>query len=324
MRSTEPKAVAVAAGCLINPRGEVLICQRPLGKIAAGKWEFPGGKIEPGESARSALIRELREELGVEVRSARPLIRVVHDYSDRRVLLEVWRVLQYSGELHPHDGQAFAWVPPGELDSWELLAADWPVVSALQLPNDYVFTPVNIAGPMLSAGLKSLPHGSLLRLRCPQLTDSEYELTARKLVADASPLGLQVILDRAPAMAEAVGAAGWHASAANLQTLRQRPLPQALWFAASCHDKEEILRARDLGADFCVAGPVQVTATHPEGLPLGWERLRALAHAFNRPLYAIGGLGPQNHADAWAAGAQGVAGIRAYWSFDSSVASGGV
>src|SRR5579884_2935910 len=100
--------IPVACGVLINDRGEVLIAERPPDKLAAGKWEFPGGKIEPGESVEAALARELREELGIEVREARRLLRLRQDYSDRKVWLDTWLVTGWSGALHPHEGQRFA------------------------------------------------------------------------------------------------------------------------------------------------------------------------------------------------------------------------
>ncbi|MGH8541632.1 MAG: NUDIX domain-containing protein, partial [Stenotrophobium sp.] len=113
--------IPVAAGCMVNAAGEVLIAQRPDGKIAAGLWEFPGGKIEPGESAHGALVRELHEELGVTVRAARPLIRIAHEYSDRSVILDTWLVSGFDGEPHARENQALAWVLPSRLSDYPLL-----------------------------------------------------------------------------------------------------------------------------------------------------------------------------------------------------------
>lgn len=308
--------ISVAAGCLINPRGEVLICQRPVGKIAAGKWEFPGGKIEAGESAYDALRRELSEELDVQIVEARPLIRITHAYSDRTVMLDTWRITQWVGEPRPRENQAIAWVRPTALSQWDLLAADAPIVSALRLPMDYIFTPPDVDAGRLISGLKRLPSGALLRLRSPFMDDRAYEKLARDLLPHCRQHGLQLLLDRTPEMVVALGAAGWHANAGTLRHTQNRALPPSLWFAASCHDESEIALARGLGADFYVIGPVQRTATHPDGAALGWDRFRSLACAVSRPVYAIGGLGPQHHSIAWDSGAQGVAGIRAYWSQD--------
>jgi 8-oxo-dGTP diphosphatase len=311
--------IAVAAGCLLNAAGEVLIAQRPVGKIAAGQWEFPGGKIEHGESARQALVRELHEELGVQVREARPLIRITHDYSDRTVQLDTWRVSTFEGEPHGRENQAFAWVRPEKLHEYPLLAADKPIVTALRLPPDYVFTVPDMSYAEMLPRLASLPVGALLRLRQPALSDSAYADLAAALVPRCHQFGLGLMLDREPSQVAAVGASGWHASGAQLKHLTRRPLPDTQWFAASVHNEAELQRAQELGADFVVLGAVQSTASHPDAATLGRTRFAELVARANLPVYAIGGVGPAQHASVFAHYAQGTAGISAYWSVPSSV-----
>lgn len=296
--------IPVAAGCLIDSAGRVLIAQRPPGKIAAGKWEFPGGKIEPGESPRAALQRELREELGIEVRDARPLIRIRHGYSDRTVILDTWCITRWDGTLHGHDGQAFDWVARADLPRHDLLAADLPIVSALRLPEHYVFS----AGAPDAVALARLPPGALLRLRCPELDDRAYEALARTL-ARRWP---RLVLDRAPALSRDLGA-GWHATSTVLRSVLARHARNLDLSLASCHDEAEIALARERGFHGVVLGPVLPTASHPGAATLGWERFAALAQSANVPVYGIGGLGPAQLGSAFAAYAQGVAGISAYW-----------
>lgn len=310
--------IQVAAGCLVNAAGEVLIAQRPAGKIAAGQWEFPGGKIEAGESARDALVRELHEELGVEVRAARPLIRITHAYTDRTVVLDTWRVSAFEGNPHGRENQAFAWVRPENLHTYPLLAADGPIVTALRLPVDYVFTPFAASLQTLLHGLPHLPRGALLRLRQPSLSDAAYLQSARALAAACREWDLQLMLDCDPAAVNALGAAGWHASAAQLRTLTHRPVAQDQWFAASVHDEAELRLAQKLGVDFVVLGALQSTATHPGKDAMGWTRFAELVSQSNRPVFAIGGVGPAQHAQVFAQYAQGTAGISAYWSVPSS------
>jgi 8-oxo-dGTP diphosphatase len=123
----------VVAAAVIDAAGRVLIAQRPLGKHLAGGWEFPGGKLEPGEDRSAGLARELREELGITLTGApRPLIRVRHAYGYGEVLIDMWVVRQYSGEPRGLDGQALRWCTPEELESVELLPADAPIVAALR------------------------------------------------------------------------------------------------------------------------------------------------------------------------------------------------
>src|SRR5882672_9525110 len=126
--------IHVVAAAVTDQQGRVLIAQRPPGKHLAGMWEIPGGKLEPGEGRGHGLARELREELGIEIRDPRPLIRVRHTYPYGEVLIDMWVVSRYSGEPKGLDGQALRWCHPDELATADLLPADRPIVRALRLP----------------------------------------------------------------------------------------------------------------------------------------------------------------------------------------------
>jgi mutator protein MutT len=125
----------VVAAAVTDLAGRVLIAQRPPGKHLAGRWEFPGGKLDAGEDRRAGLARELREELGITLLPPlRPLIRVRHTYDYGEVLIDMWVARQYSGEPRGLEGQALRWCTGDELESVELLPADGPIVAALRLP----------------------------------------------------------------------------------------------------------------------------------------------------------------------------------------------
>jgi 8-oxo-dGTP diphosphatase len=124
-------SISVVAGALFDAQGRVLIAQRPPGKALAGRWEFPGGKLNEGEDAFVGLARELREELGVAVAAAEPLIRYSHRYADRVVWLDMWVVTEWSGEPHGLDGQALKWVQLEVLPGEDILEADQPIIEAL-------------------------------------------------------------------------------------------------------------------------------------------------------------------------------------------------
>ncbi len=305
MPSTGRKYVHIAAGALRNARGEILICQRPAHKPYPGEWEFPGGKVEAGESAERALGRELHEELGVTVTQSRPLIRLRHEYPDLAVDLDTWLVTAWEGEPRSSEHPASAWVLPDDLSRWQLLAADQPIVRALRLPAHLVFTPPQFEASMACA---SWPD-AFLRLRLPGASDAAYRATAQSL-ADA---GQRLLLDRDPADVSLLNAGGFHATAAVLKQLRARPVAADKWFGVSCHCADDLARARSLDADYAVLGPVRRTATHPDATTLGWEKFAQLATGAGLPVYAIGGLGPDDLAMAWQHGAQGVAGISAFW-----------
>jgi len=124
--------IRVVAAVIRDELGRVLISQRPEGKHYAGLWEFPGGKVEAGEAAESALRRELREELGIEVAGCEPLLSLRHEYPERQVELWVWTVEQYAGVAQGLEGQALRWLTVSELRGIELLPADLPIIERLE------------------------------------------------------------------------------------------------------------------------------------------------------------------------------------------------
>ncbi|MFN2308148.1 MAG: Nudix family hydrolase [Gammaproteobacteria bacterium] len=316
----QPRNVChVVAAVIVNAHGEVLVSRRHANAHQGGLWEFPGGKVEAHETALQALRRELHEELGIELRAARPLIRIPHQYPDQAVLLEVWRVSAFRGEAHGREGQPVQWLAPTRLREFAFPAANRPVVVAARLPDRYLITPE--PGADFSARLeRAFAAGiRLVQLRARTLPEADYLQLARSVCAQARRHGAEVLLNADPAQAALivqiaeVGAAGVHLSAARLRTLERRPLPADLWLAASCHTADELAQAARIGCDFAVLGPVQATASHPGAPPLGWEALRTLTEHAALPVYALGGLHPADLEAAWQAGAQGIAAIRALW-----------
>jgi 8-oxo-dGTP diphosphatase len=168
-----------------------------------------------------------------------------------------------------------------------------------------VFTPADFEPSLACARWPD----SMLRLRLPAADDAAYRAIAGALAGS----GERLLLDRDPDDVERLAAAGFHATAKRLRALRARPVAAGRWFGASCHDAADLARARELGADYAVLGPVRPTRTHPGAVPLGWEGFARLATGAGLPVYAIGGVGPDDLQTAWRHGAQGVAGISAFW-----------
>lgn len=308
--------IHVVAAVLEDEAGRVLLAQRRADSHQGGLWEFPGGKVEPGEGAGEALRRELREEIAVEVLAHRPLIRVRHAYADRTVVLDVHRVTAYAGEATGLEGQPLAWVCRGELDRYPMPAADRPIVTAIRLPDTYAITPPDPGDrDAFAASLKSLLRRGhrLVQLRLPGLDRAAVEPYARGALALCGELGARLLVHRDVELAAAVGADGVHLTAAQVRSLTERPMPPGRLVAASCHDGEELSRAEALGADFAVLGPVLPTASHPGAPHLGWDRFAALVEAARIPVFALGGMTPALLETAWRQGAQGVAGIRGFW-----------
>ena len=306
--------IHVAAAVIANTRGEVLISRRPEQVHQGGLWEFPGGKLEPGETVYQGLQRELHEELGLEVQAARPLIRVPHQYPDKAVLLDVWQVTKFSGEAHGREGQPVRWVPVEQLVTFEVPAANRPIVSAARLPDRYLITP-EPAPDFLDRLEHAFARGlKLVQLRAKTLDTAAYTELAQTVCRLAADYSAQVLLNAEPALVRDVGAAGVHLTSDRLLALPSRPLPPELWVAASCHSVDELAHAARIGVDFAVVGPVQPTASHPGQAHLGWAGLRSLTEAATLPVFALGGVGVADIETAWNAGAQGIAAIRDLWS----------
>ena len=305
----------VVVGILINNQSEVLITQRRHGTHLAGLWEFPGGKLESGESRIQALSRELHEELGVEVKQAEPLIQIRHHYPERDVLLDVWKVTQYLREPYGREQQPLQWVLPKTLHSFNLPPADKPIVKALSLPDYYVILDADNQSP---ADLyQQLQDNAANRcfvflLRSKSLDSERYCGLAMDLIELSKKLHVKLLLNSSVDQVIDLGAAGLHLSAQAASLLEQRPLAQNLLLGVSCHSESELLAAQRLDADFALLSPVQHTQSHSDSIPLGWDQFSKLVDQINVPVYALGGLTIADLAKGKHCGAQGLAGISAF------------
>jgi len=306
--------VPVAAAVILRADGRVLLAQRPAGKAYAGYWEFPGGKLEPGESPRAALERELHEELGLSVRRAAPWLVQRFVYPHAHVELHFFRVFAWDGEPVGHDGQAFAWQTPGHFDVAPLLPANTTVLRALVLPSVYGIT---MAGDVGEAAFLARARVALDRgLRLIQLREKDWPVARQRALAEAllalaAPTGAQVLLNGDAERARAWGCAGVHWTAAALAAASERPA--GMLCAASCHTREDVERAATLGIDFAVLGPVLPTSTHPGAPALGWDGFARCVAATAIPVFALGGLALDDLEVAIMHGAHGVALRRGAW-----------
>ena len=308
------RIIEVSAAVLQRPDGTFLLAQRPPGKIWAGYWEFPGGKIELGETPYHALVRELREELGITVQTAYTWLTRIFTYPHATVRLNFFRVTAWSGELHPHEGQQFSWQQPTDVLVSPVLPANAPILHALELPPLYAISNASELGveefmlrlqTSLHAGLR------LIQLREKDLASDRLRALAQRVVAIAHAHGARVLLNANVALALDVGADGVQLTSMQLSELTQRP--EIDWCAASCHNAEELRRAEALGCDFALLSPVLPTKSHQGAPHLGWENFAATAAGSTIPVYALGGLNPQDMQLAWQHGAHGIALLRQAW-----------
>lgn len=309
------RVVPVAAAVITRPDGQVLLAQRPPGKAFAGYWEFPGGKLEPGETARQALARELAEELGIRVRRAAPWLVQRFVYPHAHVELHFFRVYEWDGEPVGHDGQAFAWQEPGAFDVAPLLPANTLVLRALLLPQ---ICGITMAAEFGEAGFlvrarTALEGGlKLIQFREKEWPQARQRALCIELGILARTHGARVLLNGSEDNARAWGCAGVHWTAAALAAANARP--ENLLCSASCHTREEIAKAGALGLDFALLGPVAPTPTHPDAIALGWDGFAATAESAALPVFALGGLLKSDLGAAIAHGAHGVALRRAAWT----------
>ena len=303
--------VDVAAAVIERPDGSFLLAQRPPGKVYAGWWEFPGGKVEDGEAADHALARELHEELGIDVQTAYPWITRVHVYEHATVRLSFFRVTRWRGDPQAREKQSFVWQRIDAPIAEPMLPANAPVLASLALPLEYAITDAQTIGAAEQLSLVEARMKDGLRL--VQVRDKDHWERTRLIyvvTSMARQYGAKVLVNGGPA------ADGIHFSAAQLMTMRSRPEagPNCTLMAASCHTVDELGHAMAIGLDFVVLGPVKPTRSHPGAHVLGWDNFRRIAEGASIPVYAIGGLRRSDMDDARRAGAHGLAMISGSWS----------
>lgn len=316
--------IEVAVAILIKSDGSFLLGQRPTGKPYAGYWEFPGGKLETGETVFHALQRELEEELGLQIHHATPWITRVFVYPHATVRLHFWRVQEksggWSGTPQGRENQAFGWFHLNALQTAEpavtpLLPATLPVLRWLTLPPFYAISAAKQLGTAeflkrLRARIAAndLP---LLQLREPELSAEQFSMLFNEVRAIIADGDTQLLVNSVHPKIYWEQANGVHLRAVDLMQTEQRP--PFKYVAASCHIRTELEHAAYLDGDFAVLGSVHSTRSHPEQIGLGWASWKALAEHSAVPIYAIGGLQKNELEIAEQYGAHGLAMISGAW-----------
>ncbi len=315
------KLVHVAVGVIVNADGKILIAKRPVNVHQGGLWEFPGGKVDAGETIEQALVRELHEELAIDVLASQPLIQIRHHYPDKSVLLDVHKITQFTGYPIGNEGQPVQWVDAKALENFEFPAANRPIISAINLPEKYAITGAYLDEVDFVARLNSVLAKDV---RLVQLRVANFNADTHQFLLDAA---LEAI-DRSNAnlvincsLAEYNRATqsrlniafGLHLNRHHAAVINQRPVDGQVLFGVSCHNAEEVVHAQHIGADYLLLSPVLPTDSHPSATLLGWESFSALAELANVPVYALGGVDEGHITMAHSFGAQGVAGISAWW-----------
>jgi len=311
-----PDFTHVVAGVMTDARGRILLARRLEGRELAGLWEFPGGKVEPGEPPEIALVRELREELGIEAEIGEPVICIPHATPRKRLQLDVRRIHRWQGTPKGCEGQALAWVQPEKLPRYEMPPADRPVLAALMQPDRYFITPtpqIDDAAWLTLVETAVTTHAvKRIQVRMPGIESSHQRTLLSALMARQALQGAELWVNGEPGLAREFGL-GLHLRTNQLHdpTIIVHDLPR---LAASCHTLDELNRACTLGCRFGVLGPILPTTTHPGHPGIGWDGFAAQREHSDLPIYAIGGLSQNDIATARQYGAQGIAAISAFIS----------
>jgi len=306
--------IHVAVGVLLNEVRDVLVARRHELSHQGGLWEFPGGKLEAGESVEEGLRREFREEVGVEIHHAYPLRKIRHDYGDKSVLLDVWRIDGFAGQPRGLEGQPVEWRPVSHLQASDFPAANAPIIEALQLPGLMAITPAAANWPQLEQILESLvaQEIGLIQLRQKQLSGDVYLQWYQRALKLCQNHAVRLLFNHDTAALPDGGVPGLHVSARRLAKLQARPVIDSCLFSASCHNAVELQRAEQLGADFVTLSPVQATPKYESGQILGWSRFSELRREASLSVYALGGIDLAAWQTARQHGADGIAGIRLF------------
>lgn len=344
-----PESRLHVAVAVIIKDGRVLISKRAHNVHQGSLWEFPGGKVETGETITEALFREVKEELGIIIKKSRPLIKLVYDYPDKSVLLETRIVTVFDGKEYVFnsavkqqfglEGQRVEWLALENLNDYQFPQANKAIINALNLAQCYLITPDCEPEPghirqFIEQFSNSLQLNSLVQLRIPSLFDNkEPDKLVKILCAIAQKRNVRVLanssmikFNRTQFDIMAI-TAGIHLTSVHLhepflcedglykedfiKSYRQR-FPEKI-IAASCHGLKDIERANQLGLDFIVISPVQHTTSHPEQKSLGWEQFKLLTDMAEMPVFALGGMSKNDIVQAQNNGAQGISAIRSLW-----------
>ena len=314
MSAVQRKIVHVAAAVITRPDGSFLLGQRAPDTFYPGYWEFPGGKVEAGETPRAALIRELDEELGMDVEAAYPWITREHVYEHAHVSLHFFEVPAWKGEIRDHVHAALSWQRADAMTVEPMLPANGPILKALRLPRTMGIThagEIGVAAQLarldtaLAGGLR------LVQIREAGLAADERTAFAEAVVLRCRAVGALVVINDDMELARHTKADGLHLPACRLAELDERP--DFEWVGASCHNRAELEKAAALGFDYALLGNVKPTLSHPERAPLGWEAFGGMIGKLPLPVFALGGLAANDLTDAKTAGAHGIAAIRSIW-----------
>ena len=313
--------VQVAVAIILNQDHEVLIALRPNTAHQGGLWEFPGGKLETGESIEDALKRELLEELDISLLESQLFKTIQYQYPDKAVILNIHIVSSFSGEPKGVEGQPIQWKSIDQLKVENFPAANRCIVHALQLPEKYMITgPFSDQDDFLLRLENSLRLGiKLVQLRCKHIDQVSFMQLSDQARIVCEKYRATLLLNSSPEIFRQMQADGLHLSSQMLHLLEVRPIGLDKLLSVSCHTAEDIRHAQKINADIILLSPVKETTSHPGVNGIGWKAFADLISDIDIPVYALGGMKQDDISKALKYGAQGIAAISSFWKEDIKI-----
>lgn len=309
------KQIHVAVGVIVNNQGQYFISRRHDHLHQGGLWEFPGGKVEPDESALVALRRELHEELGIQVKQAQPLVKLAYQYPDKSVLLDVWLVDSYEGMAQNQQGQASSWVALSELSDYSFPDANRGILTCLNYSVYYAITGKyrDLEDYLFKLQNCLLKRPALVQCRIKESLEDRFLdfVYISKKLCDQN--GTKLIVNSDIKLLDKCDVDGIHLNSKRLFNYSSRPLAANKILSASVHNAKELNQASRIKADIILVSPVFHTTSHPCESVLGWDGLSDLVNQSDIPVYALAGMKKSMLEEVKQTGAYGIAAISEFW-----------
>ena len=305
--------IEASVGIIFNESFQLLMAERPQSKTWSGWWEFPGGKIEKGETPLEALKRELKEEIGISVIDAEKWIVRKYAYEGYEVTLHFYKVTQWSGNIEAKEEQKISWVLPDNNVVSPILPANDLIFKAISLPDTYAITNAyEYSGNFLNKVEQKLNNGlGLIQVREKAISKNAFIELTKEIIQMAGNFDAKVMINSDINLAYKLNADGVHLNSSLLHRLSE--IPKDLIVSASCHSARDIEKAMTMDVSFVVLSPVQKTQSHPNTTPIGWDSFSKITQNYSIPIYALGGMKQDDIENAFNAGAIGIASQRAIW-----------